>query len=160
MVKDDERAFFGELKRRTREAKPRPRAAGIAHPLPGREPGTILDIPIPRDVARELGIPEGRAEYLYGKWTRRGWFTYGVSARTGWLTEKGLAAELPGDRPSRPLDALDLPGSAPAAAVDRQDGEEPRRHGGPVGGEHVDPAPGDQPPGRHRVIAREADQPA
>jgi len=46
---------------------------------------------LPWDVAPRLGIHPKRAQYLYQKWTDKGWFNYGVSARTGWLEPEGLA---------------------------------------------------------------------
>lgn len=41
----------------------------------------------PRDAARALGIPHGRAEYLCEKWARKGVYDYGVSAQLGWKVD-------------------------------------------------------------------------
>lgn len=34
----------------------------------------------------EAGISDKRAHYLAEKWTRHGWWDYGVSVRSGWFT--------------------------------------------------------------------------
>jgi len=39
-------------------------------------------------VADRLGIEWNRAEYLLEKWTRAGWWEWGVSLRSGWLTDE------------------------------------------------------------------------
>lgn len=38
-------------------------------------------------VAERLGMEWGRAESILEKWTRRGWWEWGVSIRSGWLTD-------------------------------------------------------------------------
>ena len=50
-------------------------------------PGAISGLAI----ARELGIPDKRAMYLFEyKWDRKGWWEWGVSGSGGWFTEAGL----------------------------------------------------------------------
>ena len=39
-------------------------------------------------VAERIGLNENRAYYLLEKWTRQGWWEYGVSVRSGWLTDE------------------------------------------------------------------------
>lgn len=41
------------------------------------------------DAYPRLGIHPNRAQYLFEKWVKKGWWECGVSARTGWVTEKG-----------------------------------------------------------------------
>ena len=49
----------------------------------------------PRYAARRLGIPPNRVRYLCeDKWTRKGWYDYGVTYDLGWLTDAGRAAAL------------------------------------------------------------------
>lgn len=48
--------------------------------------------PFAFEIAESLGMNYKRAQYLYLKWSERGWWDYGVSARTGWLTEAGMEA--------------------------------------------------------------------
>lgn len=59
-------------------------------------PGGSHDVhttdPLPYETAERLGVHWKRAEGFYRKWTRKGWWNYGVSARTGWFTDAGLAA--------------------------------------------------------------------
>jgi hypothetical protein len=50
--------------------------------------------PTVRQVAAELGIPRKRAAYICDKWTRKGWYDYGVSVLAGWLTDEGQAVDL------------------------------------------------------------------
>ena len=38
-------------------------------------------------VAERLGMEWNRAEYILEKWSRRGWWEWGVSIRSGWLTD-------------------------------------------------------------------------
>lgn len=38
-------------------------------------------------VAERLDIDWARAEYLLEKWTKLGWWDWGVSLRSGWLTD-------------------------------------------------------------------------
>lgn len=47
----------------------------------------------PRDIINEPGFPINykRAWFLLGKWTRKGWYDYGVTLDLGWMTEKGMA---------------------------------------------------------------------
>jgi DNA-binding Lrp family transcriptional regulator len=46
----------------------------------------------PRAAADLIGIHENRAAAILEKWTRRGWYDYGVSVMAGWLTDEGRAA--------------------------------------------------------------------
>lgn len=50
------------------------------------------NFPYARDVAKDLNIPPKRAAYIYDKWTRKGWYEYGVSVMAGWLTDEGMVA--------------------------------------------------------------------
>ena len=45
----------------------------------------------PRDIINEDGfyIHHKRAWYILEKWTRKGWYDYGVASDLGWLTEEG-----------------------------------------------------------------------
>ena len=43
---------------------------------------------------QEMKMNWKRAEWLYEKWMRKGWWNCGVSPRTGWLEEKGYQAAL------------------------------------------------------------------
>lgn len=43
-------------------------------------------------VAERIGLDAGRAEDLIMKWTRLGWWAYGVSLRSGWLTDEAPEA--------------------------------------------------------------------
>jgi hypothetical protein len=45
----------------------------------------------PRDIINEenFDMHYKRAWYLLDKWTRKGWYDYGVTLDLGWLTEKG-----------------------------------------------------------------------
>lgn len=70
-MKDDERAFLLALDARTISLRARHLTA--------------------LDGGAGINIPEKRAEYLLEKWSRAGWWDYGVSARTGWLTDAGRA---------------------------------------------------------------------
>ena len=45
------------------------------------------DFPHAREVAKELGINEKRAAYLFEKWTDKGIYNYGVSPMAGWLVD-------------------------------------------------------------------------
>lgn len=42
-----------------------------------------------RDIANGLSIPYKQILYYLGKWSKRGWYDYGVSLDLGWLTEEG-----------------------------------------------------------------------
>lgn len=33
-----------------------------------------------------------RQYYILDKWTRKGWWEYGVSLRSGWMTQEGIIA--------------------------------------------------------------------
>ena len=37
-----------------------------------------------------LGIPYKRAMFILEKWSKKGYWDYGVSTRTGWLTPEGI----------------------------------------------------------------------
>jgi hypothetical protein len=41
------------------------------------------------EVITTLGLPPKRAWYLLGKWTAKGWYSYGGSIDHGWLTADG-----------------------------------------------------------------------
>lgn len=57
---------------------------------PPRPPGGIRSHP--RDIAERLNINHKRACAIFEKWTRRGWYNYGVCIDLGWLERSGLAA--------------------------------------------------------------------
>jgi len=42
-----------------------------------------------RDLGLELGLHWKRTAYLCEKWTRKGWWEYGVSVDLGWFTPEG-----------------------------------------------------------------------
>ncbi len=42
-----------------------------------------------RDVVSDLRLHPKRARYLLEKWTRKGYYNYGVSLDMGWLTANG-----------------------------------------------------------------------
>lgn len=50
-------------------------------------------LPYPREIAMELGIPVKRASYICEKWTKKGWYDYGVNVLAGWLTDAGKIVE-------------------------------------------------------------------
>lgn len=70
MIHQDERDLFNLLKRE------RPSSG-----FPGAE--TFVD-----HYADRLGMHWKREYYLLDKWTRKGWWNYGVSARGGWFEDK------------------------------------------------------------------------
>lgn len=39
----------------------------------------------PRDIAKDLGIPLKRMAYLCAKWSRQGWYEWGVNILRGWV---------------------------------------------------------------------------
>lgn len=43
----------------------------------------------PRSIIARLGIPARRAEYIFDKWDRKGWYDWGTCIDMGWLTEDG-----------------------------------------------------------------------
>ena len=45
-----------------------------------------------RDLIQESGIPPKRCWHLLSKWTRKGWYDWGVNIDLGWLTDEGKAA--------------------------------------------------------------------
>ena len=45
------------------------------------------EMPYVRAIVRELGMNENRAAYICEKWTRKGWYDYGVNVLAGWLTD-------------------------------------------------------------------------
>lgn len=45
-----------------------------------------------RDVMERLPVPWKRLLYLLKKWTRKGWYEYGVNPELGWLTFRGRMA--------------------------------------------------------------------
>lgn len=47
-----------------------------------------------RAIAEGLGIPSRRAAYICDKWTRKGWYDYGVNVLAGWLTDEGRQVDL------------------------------------------------------------------
>lgn len=47
---------------------------------------------MPRYLAQRLGIPEKRADYLFGKWADKGWYDWGTCVDGGWLTDEGKSA--------------------------------------------------------------------
>lgn len=51
--------------------------------------------PWPYEVAREMGIPDKRAESLFEKWAEQGIYEYGTSALRGWVTPEGFEKGLP-----------------------------------------------------------------
>jgi hypothetical protein len=69
-VKDDERQLLDELQWQVSK---------------GRRPYV-------RQVVADLEINGKRAAYILEKWSRKGWYEYGVSVMAGWLTEKGISA--------------------------------------------------------------------
>jgi hypothetical protein len=50
--------------------------------------------PYVRGIVRELGMNEKRAAYICEKWTKKGWYDWGVSVLAGWLTDAAPNAEL------------------------------------------------------------------
>ena len=53
------------------------------------------DGPCPIDIARDLGIPDKRAEALFEKWADQGIYEYGTTSLRGWVTPKGFEKGLP-----------------------------------------------------------------
>jgi len=51
--------------------------------------GRLLGRRCAKELAEEQGMHPRRAEYIYEKWIRKGWWECGISRRTGWLTEAG-----------------------------------------------------------------------
>ncbi len=49
----------------------------------------------PREIAQTLGMNWKRANYLFEKWTRRGWYDYGTNVDLGWLTDAGRKVAAP-----------------------------------------------------------------
>lgn len=47
---------------------------------------------LPGDVAARLHIHPNRAAYIFAKWTRKGWYDYGVNVLLGWLEPAGFKA--------------------------------------------------------------------
>lgn len=45
----------------------------------------------PRDIVVGGGIAPKRAFYLLEKWSRKGWYSYGVTLDLGWLEPAGRA---------------------------------------------------------------------
>ena len=45
-----------------------------------------------RSIVHRLGMNEKRAAYICDKWTRKGWYNYGVNVLAGWLTDEGVEA--------------------------------------------------------------------
>lgn len=45
-----------------------------------------------REVGAGVGIPPRRVAYICEKWSRKGWYNYGVSVDMGWLEAPGLEA--------------------------------------------------------------------
>ena len=78
----------------------------------------VPDRVLPMDAAERLGINANRAEYLYRKWSRKGWFDCGVSARTGWKTPEGALVTLTPAGPAELLAAK--PPTTPQPAPVRQ----------------------------------------
>lgn len=73
--------------------------------------GKCRVIPSVRDLIAQCGIHPKRACYLLEKWTRNGWYEYGVSLDLGWITEKGDRAFRVLDyRPQQPLVVQELDG--------------------------------------------------
>jgi len=52
-----------------------------------RQPGEFV-----RDIATRSGIHPKRVAAILDKWTRAGWYDYGVSLDLGWLTPAGKEA--------------------------------------------------------------------
>lgn len=46
----------------------------------------------PRDAGEALGIPWKRVAYICEKWSRKGWYDYGVTVDLGWLEQPGREA--------------------------------------------------------------------
>jgi hypothetical protein len=71
------------------------REALARHALPPEQRQLMLLETEDRRVAK---MPSGaridwnQGDYILDKWTRKGWWEYGVSARSGWLTPKGVEA--------------------------------------------------------------------
>lgn len=66
-MKNDERMLLDELQRQAKEK-----------------------LPYPREVVRDLCMNEKRAAYICKKWTKKGWYDYGVHVLAGWLTPEGM----------------------------------------------------------------------
>lgn len=45
---------------------------------------------LPRDIYNELGMNWKRACAILAKWSRNGWYDYGVNVDLGWMTAKGM----------------------------------------------------------------------
>jgi len=81
MVKDDERRLLAEFQRLTKVW------VGAGSPC-------TTEMPYMRKLVADLGLNEKRADFILEKWTRRGWYEYGVSPFAGWLSDEGLAVVL------------------------------------------------------------------
>lgn len=73
MIKDDEINLLLQLQKRSKT-----------------DPGA----PYVRQLVRDLKMNEKRADYIFEKWTSKGWYEYGVSSLAGWLTPEGMKVEL------------------------------------------------------------------
>jgi hypothetical protein len=58
----------------------------------------------PRDIIPTIGIHCKRCWYLLKKWSRKGWYDYGVTVDLGWLTEKGKEVAENAKQTARPTD--------------------------------------------------------
>lgn len=48
----------------------------------------------PRKITQRLGMNHKRADYIFSKWTDKGWYDYGVCVDMGWLTDEGEAVNI------------------------------------------------------------------
>ena len=55
-------------------------------------PGDTMTKESPRVIAKRLGIPVKRSDFLFSKWSSKGWYEWGVCIDMGWLTEAGRTA--------------------------------------------------------------------
>jgi len=78
-MKDDERRLLAEFQRLTKVW------VGAGSPC-------TTEMPYMRELVAEQGLNERRADYILEKWTRKGWYDYGVSPFAGWLSDEGKAA--------------------------------------------------------------------
>jgi len=82
-MKPDEILLLTEFQKRTISVTPVPEGTW----------GEIDKFPHGRSLAKELGISEKRAAYIFDKWCNNAWYDYGVSVMAGWLTKKGKAVK-------------------------------------------------------------------
>jgi len=78
-MKDDERWFLRECQKYC------PWGRSAYSPM-HRTPRDLISGP-------EFPMPYKRAWYLLEKWSKKGWYDYGVTLDLGWMTEKGMKVD-------------------------------------------------------------------